>query len=606
MISSKRINLIGILLTAAVLILTVCAIIIPDTVTVSGRVTGIVEYSEEHSVNYTEDDYYSNYSESSVAKINLKGTSATSGSKNVKIDGGKITILGGGTYVISGELTDGSIIVDSADSTVVRLILNGAWVKSEDFSAIYVKQAEKTIISTIEGTENYLSDSSQYNEELSEDGMPGAALYSKDDLTLNGGGTLIVTGNYQDGIKVNDTLKITEGTLKVTAVDDGINTNDCISFLEAEIEVSSGGDAIKCEHENSEKGFIALEGTSLTVTSEGDGVYASSSIYANDITAQLQTGGGAGNAESGNGERMGRGMPGNQNSADETSKKGFKAGNELCINGGEYMLDTKDDALHSDGNINITGGNINISSGEDAVHADKNLVLAPEALYITKCYEGLEGAYITINDGDIKIISNDDGINAVGENSNNGFGGMMNMNGGTALTSEEDIYLTLNGGHIYVETSGDGFDSNGSAVINGGFLEIYGPENSGNGSIDVGDGGYVLMINGGKLLAAGSSGMAESPSESSAQQSLTFYLDETYSSDSTIIVADENGEEIISGTSAKQFNWICISSPDIITGKTYTLKINDIEIVAIEATEGSATSGSRNSQGNMGGKGRRK
>ena len=192
------------------------------------------------------------------------------------------------------------------------------------------------------------------------------------------------------------------------------------------------------------------------------------------------------------------------------------------------------------------------------------------------------------------IKANDDGINASGENSN---GGMMmppGMRGGEEKTAEEDIWLTVNDGHIYIETSGDGFDSNGSAVINGGFLEIYGPENSGNGSIDVGDGGYVLIMNGGSLLAAGSSGMAEHPTENSPQQSLTFYLEENYEAGSTIKISDSAGNEIVSGTSNKRFNWICISTSSLIDGETYTLFINEAETATITANGGFASSGTRN------------
>ena len=221
-ISSKKINLIAILLTALALAFTVYAMTLPGEA-VSGSVTGTVEYGEQHAVTYSDDDYYSNYAEGAIAKINLLGSAASSESKNVSITGSEITILGGGTYVLSGELTNGSIIVDSGDSAVVHLVLNGVSVTSEDFAAIYVKQAEKTVISTVYGTESHLADGSAYSAEKLEDGKPSAAVYSKDDLTINGGGTLVVTGNYEDGIKANDTLKITEGTLKVTAVDDGIN-----------------------------------------------------------------------------------------------------------------------------------------------------------------------------------------------------------------------------------------------------------------------------------------------------------------------------------------------------------------------------------------------
>lgn len=596
MINSKKFDLIAILLTALVLVGVVCAMFLPKA-----TVTGEFEYSDLHTVNITDDDYYTTYTDAFVSKITLKGTSAETNSHNVEIDGSVVTILGGGVYVIAGTLDDGSIVVDSADGAEVRLVLNGANITSSDFSVLYIKQSAKTVISLVPGTESNLTDGAFYNETKLEDGKPTAALYSKDDLVINGSGSLAVNGNYQDGIKANDTLKITEGTITINAVDDGINTNDYIAALAANINVTSGGDSIKCKHENKEKGFVAFEGTILSLTSEGDGISASSALYMNNTITNITSGSGSqnGSTHSGMGGGFGGrgGMGGVQTvTTDTVSAKAIKAGTNIIINGGSFALDSKDDSIHSDGNVTIDGGMFEISSGDDAVHADLNLVLNPESMDITECYEGLEGAYVTINGGDISIISSDDGINATGENSANSMGGgMMNMHRSEEKNADEDIWLTVNGGHIYIETSGDGFDSNGSAVINGGFLEIYGPENDGNGSIDVGDGGYVLIMNGGSMLAVGSSGMAEHPTENSPQQSLAFYLEETYSADSSISVIDSSGNEIISGTSNKKFNWICISTENIVESETYTLIVNGSEIMKITANGSFAFSGSKSS-----------
>lgn len=599
MISSKKFDLIAILLTALVLVGVVFAMFLPNAV-LTGNSTGIYTYSDLHSVTITDDDYYTAYADSSVAKIDFNGSSATTKSHNVEIDGSDVTILGGGVYVLSGTLDDGSLIVDSADGAEVRLVLNGTNITSSDFSAIYIKQSAKTVISLVPGTENSITDGSSYDEAKTEDNKPTAALYSKDDLVINGTGSLAINGNYQDGIKANDSLKITEGTVVINAVDEGINANDYIAALDISLTITSGGDSIKCEHEESAKGFISFETTKLLITSEGDGIYASSALYMNDTTTQITSGGGSANATMKRGGFGGRGGFGDYQTAaaDTVSTKAIKAGTNIVINGGSFTLDCANDSIHSDGDLTIENGVFNISAGDDAIHAELNLVLNPETIDISKCYEGLEGAYITINGGNIRIISSDDGINASGENSS---GGMMMPPGrfsGEEKISEEDVWLTLNGGHLYIETSGDGFDSNGSAVINGGYLEIYGPENSGNGSIDVGDGGYVLIMNGGSMLAVGSSGMAEHPMESSPQQSLTFYLDETYSVDSSISVIDSGGNEIISGNSGKKFNWICMSTESLVEGETYTLIINGSEVANVTANGGFATTGNRN--GSMG------
>ena len=158
--------------------------------------------------------------------------------------------------------------------------------------------------------------------------------------------------------------------------------------------------------------------------SDGDGIYASSAIYLHDVAAQIVTGGGAADVQM---QPVEMGWPGgfeNQSAADTISAKAVKAGSGLVINGGSFTLDSADDALHSNGDVRINGGRFAVSSGDDALHADKHVTLEPEVFEVSKCYEGIEGAYIEIHGGDISIISSDDGINAVGENASGGFGRM--------------------------------------------------------------------------------------------------------------------------------------------------------------------------------------
>ncbi len=501
MISSKKISVIGTVLISAAVLVTVFMMIFSEKVNLSRKI-GVITYSENHSVTYYSDDYYSNYSNGFVSKINLNGSSVSSKSKNVLIDGTNITILKGGTYVVSGELNGGSIIVDSSDDAEVRIVLNGANIMSEDFPALYVKNAKKTVISLVKDTENNLSDSYKRSEGKSEDERPSAALYSKDDLTINGKGALTVTGNYEDGIKVNDGLKITECVLKVEAKDEGINANDYIAAVEAKIEVNSENDGIKCENEDTDKGFTAFNNTVVKVTSVNDGIYASSSVY-------------------------------------------------------------------------VDGGNFEISAGDDALHSENKMVLNPENLTVANCYEGIESGYITINGGNIKILSRDDAINAVGTGVS---GRMPKMK---EKVTDSDVYLTINGGNIYIETSGDGIDSNGAAVVSGGNIEVYGPENSGNSSLDF---EYAFVVNGGTILAAGSSGMAESPHSSSGQNSIVYNID-GFKRQSEISVIDSKGDKILSGISPKSFNWVLISSPKLVKGENYTLKIDGTEIITAEVTD---------------------
>jgi len=138
------------------------------------------------------------------------------------------------------------------------------------------------------------------------------------------------------------------------------------------------------------------------------------------------------------------------------------------------------------------------------------------------------------------------------------------------------VYLTINGGTLKINTGGDGIDSNGAAIVNGGDIVVFGPENNGNSSLDF---EYGFVINGGTLIAAGSSGMAEAPHNTSKNRSLIFILDQKYTGD--ITVTDSAGKVLFEANSPKSFDWICVSSADIIQGEEYKLNINSAETAAV-------------------------
>ena len=128
-------------------------------------------------------------------------------------------------YVLSGALSDGRIVVEATDQDKIQLVFDGVSVHSGDGPAVYVKQANKVFVTLAEGTSNTLSDSATYTLEEGTD-EPNAALFSKDDLTINGTGSLEVAGSYAHAVNSKDDLVITGGTLTVTAVEDGLRGRD--------------------------------------------------------------------------------------------------------------------------------------------------------------------------------------------------------------------------------------------------------------------------------------------------------------------------------------------------------------------------------------------
>lgn len=565
-----------------------------DSVNVSALISDKVKFAKE--------DLYSDWDSENPTFIELNGTNVNfDSSAPVIFRDNILTIKTGGTYVLSGELQDGQIAIDAEDKNLVRLVLNGVKINCSNSSAIYIAKAEKTVISLPEGTENYLSDGKQYVFDNSSEDEPNAALFSKDDLTINGSGKLIVNGNYNNGINSKDDLKITGGDLQIKAVDDGIMGRDLLAVKEGKMTIEAGGDGLKSSNDKeSSKGLIALEGGKYDITSGNDGIQAETSLWIADGSYKITSGGGSPEVINNHEEKM-RGPWGSGSSAESTSTedtdsestKGLKAGMAIAVDGGSFTIDSLDDGVHSNGSIEIAGGNFMIATGDDGVHADSSIVTTGGKIEISKSYEGIESQLITLNDGEIHVTASDDGINIGGGNDGSGFGmqpqvegtgepsGEPNMeaeadgttpskagsNNVTASASDENK-LIINGGYITVNANGDGLDSNGSISMTNGTVIVNGPTSNGNGPLDYNNN---FNMSGGFLIAVGSSGMAQATSEESSQHSLLMTYPETQKAGTIVHLEDGKGNTVVTFSPVKDYQSVFISSPQLTKGSAYTL-----------------------------------
>lgn len=276
---------------------------------------------------------------------------------------------------------------------------------------------------------------------------------------------------------------------------------------------------------------------------------------------------------------------------DTASTKGIKADGAIYVNGGTFNIDSADDSVHSNSDVTLNAGTYTISTGDDGVHSDTALLVNGGTITISESYEGLEGLTVTINDGDIDITASDDGINAAGGNDGSGFGGMggdgfmgMKAPGDTDSadddnvendTSTDEMWMEINGGSIHVLAGGDGLDSNGDLTINGGEVYIDGPSDNGNSAIDYGD-RSSCYINGGTVVAIGSSGMAEEISDESDQQVAFVKLDSQMQA-GDVTLTDSDGNVIVSYTALKAYDCVIISTKNLTEGQTYTLTTSGTE-----------------------------
>lgn len=569
----------------------------------------------------------------SAAQIGLDGGFQTNNTAGVSVNGNVLTIAKGGTYVFSGTLENGQIVVDAKDAEV-QIVLNGVSLSCAQSAPIYGKDGKITV-TLAEGTENTLADGTAYAFPNGGD-EPSGALFSKDDLTIGGSGALTVKGQYQHGIITKDDLVIDGGTLTVEAKSDGIRGRDSVTVNGGSITIAAEGDGIQSNNnEDAEKGTVSLLGGTFDITAGSDAIQAETRLEISGGDYNLVTGGG-----SGDGHYEG-----------ETSCKGLKAGTAISVSGGTFTLDTLDDAIHSNGTVDITDGTFTISTGDDAVHGEGAVTVDGGSLDIAKCYEGLEGLSVTMAAGTVHITASDDGVNAADPTAQEGPGGAMlggrgGMRGGqppemagtngtepsealevssgasdgtpgqsgsaagTASGAPADAGASgspakdaaappeppagmQDGGQPPMGMGGPGGRSSNPDVfirVSGGTLVVdaKGDALDANGSIYL-EGGTVLLngptssgdgaldydgectVTGGTFIAAGSAGMAQVPQDASSQPTLMIYFTEKQAAGTAVNLSKQDGSSIVTFAPAKEFQTIVISTPELKDGETVVL-----------------------------------
>ena len=573
---------------------------------------------------FTERDLAGTYEESGAVYVTLSDDGITGETAGVAINGQTMTITAEGTYIFSGTLSEGQIVVD-ADNAKVQIVFDNVDITCASSAAVYVKSAEKVFVTLAEGSQNTLRNTDEYV--AVDDNNIDAVIFAKSDLTLNGTGSLTIVSAEGHGIVSKDDLKITGGIYDITAAGHTLSGKDSVRIADGTFILTAEKDGIHAENaDDEEKGYIYIVDGDFTITSDGDGMDASNIVQIEDGTFDITAGGGAANSlkthesdmpgggmsqniERPDGESMpqmgekpdeesmsqmgekpdeesmpqmgekpdGENMP-QDTTTDEsgTSTKGIKAGGGMYLNGGTYQIDSADDSIHSNANITIADGTYTLATGDDGVHADDALTVNGGTITVTESYEGLEGLTVTINDGTIDITARDDGINTAGGTDQSGFGtfgdhfkGMDSADDETEETTDNEMWMELNGGYIHILAGGDGVDSNGDLTINGGEIYIDGPSDNGNSAIDYGDRSSAY-VNGGTLVAIGSSGMADVMSDSSKQKVLMVKLGEQMEA-GNVVLTDSEGNVIVSYTALKTYDCVIISTAEVESGATYTL-----------------------------------
>lgn len=534
---------------------------------------------------FTDRDRRTDYDAGTATAIDLSSATST------------VTISEEGTYVLSGDLS-GMIVVDAPDTAKLQIVLNGVKVTSTTSAALYVREADKVFVTLAENTENTLENGGTF--ESIDDNNIDAAVFSKQDITFNGSGSLTVTSPVGHGIVSKDDLVITGGSYTVNCASHGLDANDSIRIVNASLNIRAGKDALHAENnDDASLGFVYLESGSYVLNAEGDGISAGSTLTVKDGSYTITAGGGSVNGSQASSDNyggfMGGGMMGGgmmrpdgmggqprttstitSTTEDSASMKGLKSGTGMTLSGGSFTIDSADDGIHANTSAAIAGGNYTIASGDDGIHAEDTLTVSDGNIQITESYEGLEALHIRISGGNITLKAGDDGLNAAGGTDNSGmtggrdgmFGGGM-MGGGMSANSDGSIVIS--GGELYINASGDGIDANGYLEITGGHTVVCGPTMGDTATLDY---DTSATITGGTFIGTGASGMAQTFSDS--EQGVIAVQVGQQSAGTLIRVTDASGRDLIRHEPELSFAVVILSSPDLVSGTEYTVYVGEL------------------------------
>ena len=547
-------------------------------------------------------------------KVSVDMSTLSVSGDGASVSDNTLTISKGGVYTLSGKNSDASIVISTDDK--VKLKLNGVNITSSSAPVTYVENADKVYIDLEDGTDNSLVSTA----------TDTAAIRSKDNLKIMGSGTLNIT-SVDKGINCSDNLKIEGGSINIDAKADGINVNDTFEMTDGNLKITAVGDGIDSSS------IANISGGTIDITTNGT------------PTETLQT-------EQRSDEQNRPKTPFGESSSVEfeTSSKGIKADWMIKLSGGKINVNSADHAIHCTSDIETDGANLTLASQYKkgiSAHGSITIDGADTSIDVTKSAEGIEGkTKLTINNGNIKINSTDDGLNAGTSTEmqppQGGFGGERGQkdrrqpqngqqppqdeqqppqngqqppqNGqqppqdgqqppqdGFSGQNNKDVII-INGGNIEVTGRDDAIDVNGNLVINGGTIKLANPVGTVTGPFAALDAdGNITIADGATLIAAVSG--AQANSLGITQNSIIGYAESELAAGTTVSLKDDNGDTIISYAPQEKFSAVYITSPSIEIGKNYTLEIGDTRYDITADGQSSTVGTPTNNNGNFGGKG---
>jgi hypothetical protein len=360
-----------------------CSVGSSTDTTSSAIATDAAAYDENTGISdmFTSFDVNVGYDENNDTVITLADNGTKCKNGPVTIDDNTVTISDEGTYIFKGTLSDGSIVVDADDSDKVHIIFAGVNISKSTTAAVYVKSADKVVITLAPNTENTLTNTGDFV--AIDDNNIDACVFSKDDLTFNGSGSITISSETGHGIVSKDTLCVTGGTYTVDAEKHCLAGKDDVRIMNGTFNLTSGKDGIHGDNdEDDELGFVYIEDGTYTINAGDDGIHSSASLKILGGTINI-----------------------------EQSYEGLE-GHTVDISGGTIDIISSDDGINAAGGdtgsdpgqgdseayINISGGEITIDASGDGVDSNGDLYVSGGTLTVYGPVSGGDGA-IDYGDG---------------------------------------------------------------------------------------------------------------------------------------------------------------------------------------------------------------
>lgn len=345
----------------------------------------------ENQEYFSDRDFSTEFDTSEAISISLKDSGITTDSDRVDISGTTVTIKEEGTYILSGTLTDGNVIIDAAEDAKIQLVLKGVTINSQTFAPIYVAQADKVFVTLAAETENTLSNGGSFTQ--IDDNNVDAVIFSKDDLTLNGSGSLTIQSSAGHGIVGKDDVTITGGTYSITASNSAIRANDCIAIADGTFTIKANSDGLHSENkEDDTKGCIYIKDGTFDIEAGDDGIHATTTLVVDGGSLNIQ------------------------------AAEGLEATN-ITINDGDISIESSDDGINASSKssaysvkITFNGGTttVNMGAGDtDGVDSNGDIEINGGSISVTGNstfdYDGsgvINGGTVTVNGEEVSTLPN--------------------------------------------------------------------------------------------------------------------------------------------------------------------------------------------------------